>query len=149
MLFRSQVACALQLPLSQVYGVASFYHLFSRTPPAAHRCALCMGTACVVNGASRLRQALAALIAAESAAPAWGLGEAAGAAGVATAALAAGDKPGAWRLESSGCLGACGDAPVLRIDGGPALRVPLDPPESLPGRLVRLGLPLMADRAED
>ena len=49
-----QVAEELDLPLSRVYGVASFYHLFRLEPPQGHRCAVCLGSACFVLGASRL-----------------------------------------------------------------------------------------------
>jgi len=49
-----QVAEELGLPLSRVYGVASFYHLFRLEPPQGHRCAVCLGSACFVLGASRL-----------------------------------------------------------------------------------------------
>ena len=41
-----QVARELRLPLSRVYGVASFYHLFERSAPAPPRIAVCRGTAC-------------------------------------------------------------------------------------------------------
>lgn len=138
-----QVACELRLPLSQVYGVASFYHLFSRRPPPAQRCALCMGTACFVNGATRLRAVLEEAIATEPGTPPMAAGAAPADAKAPADAMAVAER-NAWRLESSGCLGACGDAPVLQIDAGPAIRMPLDPPEGLATRLARLGLPLAA-----
>ena len=40
------VAHQLKLPLSWVYGVATFYHFFSLKPLGAHNCIVCMGTAC-------------------------------------------------------------------------------------------------------
>ena len=49
-----QVARALRLPLSRVYGVASFYHLFHLEGPTEHRCAVCLGTACFVKGGADL-----------------------------------------------------------------------------------------------
>jgi bidirectional [NiFe] hydrogenase diaphorase subunit len=40
------IAHQLKLPLSRVYGVATFYHLFSLTSPSHHSCKICLGTAC-------------------------------------------------------------------------------------------------------
>lgn len=52
------VARRLRLPESRVLGTASFYHLFRFTPPAAHSCLVCTGTACHVRGAPGLLAAL-------------------------------------------------------------------------------------------
>lgn len=123
-----QVARELGLPLSQVYGVASFYHLFSRQPPAAHRLAVCRGTACFVNGAPRLQALLAARL---------GLVGVGGSGG-------AGGRAGDWDLVASGCQGSCGSQPVLRLDDGPAVAVPLEPPEACRAQLERLGVPVLA-----
>ncbi|MGO8672281.1 MAG: NAD(P)H-dependent oxidoreductase subunit E [Capsulimonadaceae bacterium] len=86
------IANALHTPASRVYGVATFYHLFSLTPPARHTCEVCMGTACYVKGSDAV---LAAAI------------EAAG-----TAA----DTGGSLTLRTSSCIGACGLAPAVVID---------------------------------
>jgi len=48
------VANALQVPLSRVYAVATFYHYFTLKPPGAHTCVICMGTACYIGGAAKL-----------------------------------------------------------------------------------------------
>lgn len=48
------VAQSLRVPLSQAYGVATFYHFFSLTPPGKHTCVICTGTACFINGAAQL-----------------------------------------------------------------------------------------------
>ncbi|WP_254943100.1 NAD(P)H-dependent oxidoreductase subunit E [Cyanobium sp. A1C-AMD] len=53
-----QLAVAMQRPLSDVMGVASFYHLFRLVPPPLHRCVVCRGTACFVRGAERLEAGL-------------------------------------------------------------------------------------------
>jgi bidirectional [NiFe] hydrogenase diaphorase subunit len=52
------VGRALKLPLSRVFGVATFYNLFSLTPKGAHTCTVCMGTACYVKGASEILSAV-------------------------------------------------------------------------------------------
>lgn len=50
------VAHALRLPLSRVYGVATFYHFFTLKPKGDHTFVLCMGTACYVKGASAIQK---------------------------------------------------------------------------------------------
>jgi bidirectional [NiFe] hydrogenase diaphorase subunit len=48
------VADSLHLPLSKVYGVATFYHFFSLKPEGKHRCVMCLGTACYIKGSPAL-----------------------------------------------------------------------------------------------
>ena len=48
------VARALKLPLSRVYGVATFYHFFSLKPKGTHTFVLCTGTACYIKGSGEL-----------------------------------------------------------------------------------------------
>ena len=56
-----RLALAMERPLSEVMGVASFYHLFRLEPPPQHRCVVCRGTACFVRGAERLEAVLAVM----------------------------------------------------------------------------------------
>ena len=90
------VARQLKLPPSRVYGVATFYHLFSFAPKGEHSCTVCLGTACFVKGAPDILGALSERY-----------------------ALAPGEtsEDGALSLSSARCLGSCGLAPVLLIDG--------------------------------
>jgi bidirectional [NiFe] hydrogenase diaphorase subunit len=120
-----QVARQLRLPLSHVQGVASFYHLFLLQQPAPHRCAVCLGTACFVRGGLQLADLLAARLAVDLDGP-WG--------------------EGGWSLQRVGCLGACGQAPVLVVDGDLVTRLPLDPAlrPLLERRLREAGLPASA-----
>jgi NADH:ubiquinone oxidoreductase subunit E len=115
-----QVARLLQLPLSRVWGVASFYHLFHLTPPTAHGCAVCLGTACFVQGGGELARELEARL------------------GV-TLDDPAGD--GGWGLHQVSCLGACGQAPVLVVDGAMLTRLPVREPARLAQRLDEAGVP--------
>jgi len=114
-----QVARALRLPLSRVRGVASFYHLFRLEPPTPHRCAVCLGTACFVKGGGELAARLERRLGLR-------LDDAAG--------------NGSWALEHVSCLGACGQAPVLVVDGQLEPRLPIDDPAALEARLDALGL---------
>ncbi len=52
------VALSLRVPLSQVYGAATFYHFFTMKPPGKHTCVVCTGTACYIKGAPGLIQAV-------------------------------------------------------------------------------------------
>lgn len=115
-----QVARALNLPLSRVLGVASFYHLFRLDPPTAHRCAVCLGTACYVKGGAELARELEARL------------------GV-TLDDPVGD--GLWGLQHVSCLGACGQAPVLVVDGVMVTRLRVEEPARLAEQLDAAGVP--------
>jgi len=93
----------LRLPLSQVFGVATFYHLFTFDPPGDHGATICTGTACFVKGADSIVQAL-----------------------VKRFEVAVGEttEDRTFTLKTARCLGSCGLAPVVVIDG--AVRGHLD-----------------------
>jgi bidirectional [NiFe] hydrogenase diaphorase subunit len=90
------VTRALDLPASKVFGVATFYHLFTFDPPGDHTCTVCMGTACYVQGAGSVVDAIGR---------AYGI-----AAGATT-------DDGRFTLSTARCLGSCGMAPVAVLDG--------------------------------
>lgn len=48
------IAHSLKLPPSRVYGVATFYHLFSLAPQGVHACTICTGIACYVKGGAKI-----------------------------------------------------------------------------------------------
>jgi bidirectional [NiFe] hydrogenase diaphorase subunit len=48
------VAQSLRLPLSKVFGVATFYHFFTLKPKGKHTCVVCLGTACYIKGAGQI-----------------------------------------------------------------------------------------------
>ena len=89
------VARQLKLPLSWVYGVATFYHFFSLKPQGEHTCTICMGTACYVKQAAEI----VALLQKE-----YGIEP-----GQTT-------DDGKLSLATARCLGSCGLAPVLVVD---------------------------------
>jgi bidirectional [NiFe] hydrogenase diaphorase subunit len=90
------VAHNLKLPPSHVYGVATFYHLFTLKPHGAHTCVVCMGTACYVKGSKRILGALE---------------------GLAGIRLGETTPEGQTSLLAARCVGACGIAPVVIYDG--------------------------------
>ncbi len=52
------ISRSLKLPLSTVYGVATFYHFFRLKPKGEHTFVLCMGTACYVKGAAGIQKSV-------------------------------------------------------------------------------------------
>ncbi len=92
---QSMVAEGLDISLSEVYGVATFYSQFSLNPKGEHRISICLGTACYVKGADKILE---------------GLEEKLG--------IKCGEctSDGVFSLDSCRCVGACGLAPVMMID---------------------------------
>jgi len=90
------VARALELPLSQVCSVATFYSSFSLEPRGRHLVTCCLGTACHVRGGQRVADEVARVL---------------------------GVKPGEttddglFTFETVRCLGACALGPVVVVDG--------------------------------
>ncbi len=84
----------LKVPLSEVYGIVSFYHFFTMVPKGKHVVQVCMGTSCYVKGGERLLAALKKDFGLEP----------------------EGMTPdGRFSLEMVRCLGCCGLSPVLAI----------------------------------
>jgi bidirectional [NiFe] hydrogenase diaphorase subunit len=90
------VASALRLPLSKVYGVATFYHFFTLKPKGEHTCVVCLGTACYIKGAPSLLAAVE---------QSYGIKP-----GETTA-------DGKMSLLTARCVGSCGLAPAVVFDG--------------------------------
>jgi len=90
------VAGSLNLPLSKVYGVATFYHHFMLKPQGKHTCVVCMGTACYIKGADQLLEKLETKFNVKT--------------GQTT-------KDGELSLLTARCLGSCGLAPAAVLDG--------------------------------
>ena len=86
----------LNVPMSQVFGVATFYHMFTFEPLGEHNCIICQGTACHVKGADRIVQALSEEfnIKTDETTP-----------------------DGLFSLTTARCLGCCGLAPVVVLNG--------------------------------
>lgn len=89
------IARQLSLPLSWVYGVATFYHFFSLKPQGEHSAIVCQGTACYVERGGEIVQTLERELGLK--------------AGQTTA-------DGKLTLSTARCLGCCGLAPVVVLD---------------------------------
>jgi NADH-quinone oxidoreductase E subunit len=82
----------LNVPMIQVYGVASFYDAFHLTPRGKHLIRVCLGTACYLRGSARVLEALEKELGIKD--------------GETTPDLT-------FSLQSVRCLGACALAPVM------------------------------------
>ncbi len=91
---QKRIAAGLNLPLSRVYGVVTFYSFFTMTPRGKYTVRVCLGTACYVRGGKALAETLEKQ---------FGIKE-----GETTA-----DR--LFTLESVHCLGACGLGPVIVV----------------------------------
>ena len=92
---QTMIAEGLNLSLSEVYGVATFYSQFSLNPKGEHQISVCMGTACYVKGSEKILEALKERLGID-------VGEC--------------TPDGVFSLDSTRCVGACGLAPVMTID---------------------------------
>ena len=90
------IAERLNIPLAEVYGVATFYSQFSLTPKGKHRISVCLGTACYVKGSDKVLEAIEKEL-----------------------RISCGEitPDGKFSIESCRCVGACGLAPVMIVDG--------------------------------
>lgn len=91
----SRVAEVIGVPIGQVHGVVTFYHLFRTTPAGLHTIRLCLGTACHVLGADRILATLEEEL------------------GISVGGTT---EDGTFSLEAVRCLGTCSLAPVMMVD---------------------------------
>jgi NADH-quinone oxidoreductase E subunit len=92
----NEISEKLNIPTSKIYGVASFYNQFRFQPKGKHTIQVCRGTACHVQNSIKILEALKKQLKVEP--------------GNTT-------KDGLFTLEVVACIGACGLAPVISIDG--------------------------------
>ena len=90
------IAEGLHIPLAEVYGVVSFYAQFSIQSKGKYNINVCMGTACYVKGAGKILEKFESLLGIK--------------AGTTT-------EDGEFGIEACRCVGACGLAPVVMVNG--------------------------------
>ncbi|MEI7945765.1 MAG: NAD(P)H-dependent oxidoreductase subunit E [bacterium] len=91
-----EVAELLDTPLAKIYGVITFYNFFKLKKPGRNNIQVCMGTACYLKGGEDIIQELQGIL---------GVG------------LNTVTPDGEFSLEAIRCLGCCGLAPVLVVNG--------------------------------
>lgn len=90
------IAEATGEPVSKVYGVVTFYSQFTTEPKGKHIISVCLGTACYVNGSQTILDLLSEM----TNCPVNGTSE-----------------DGLFSIDATRCVGACGLAPVVSVDG--------------------------------
>ncbi len=91
-----KVAELLEVPLAKIYGVITFYHFFKLEEPGKYNIQVCMGTACYLKGGQDLIDEMENIL---------GIG----------VNQVTDDK--LFSIEAVRCIGCCGLAPVMLIDG--------------------------------
>jgi len=89
------IAEGLDIPLSEVYGVVTFYTQFSLNPKGKYNIQICLGTACYVKGAGQVLDKVKENLGIE---------------------VGGCTEDGLFSLEACRCIGACGLAPVMMIN---------------------------------
>jgi NADH-quinone oxidoreductase subunit E len=91
-----KLAKMIDVPLAKIYGVITFYHFFKLEKPGRNQVQVCMGTACYLKGGGDLISELESLL---------GIG------------VNCTTEDGDFSMESVRCVGCCGLAPVLTVNG--------------------------------
>ena len=86
----------LGVPLAEIYGIVTFYTQFSLNPKGEVAIAVCLGTACYVKGSGDLFKKIEEVLGIEGGGT---------------------SSDGKYSLEATRCIGACGLAPVLTVNG--------------------------------
>lgn len=93
---QEMIAEGMGVPLEKIYGVATFYAQFALSPKGEHNISVCLGTACYVKGSGNILDKFKEKLGID-------VGEC--------------TEDGKFSLEACRCLGACGLAPVLTVNG--------------------------------
>jgi len=89
------ISAEMDIPLSEISGVISFYSFFTTVPRGEHTIRVCMGTACYVRGGKKIVEHLRERLRVE---------------------LGGTTDDGKFTFEIARCIGACGLAPTMMID---------------------------------
>jgi NADH-quinone oxidoreductase E subunit len=92
----SRIGEHLSLPGSKVYGLATFYNQFTFSPRGYYHVVLCNGSSCHLSGAEELVKEIGKLLEIKD-------GET--------------TRDGLFSLEVQSCMGACGQSPVMAVNG--------------------------------
>jgi NADH-quinone oxidoreductase subunit E len=91
-----EVSRTIGIPLAKIYGIITFYHLFKLKKPGKNQISVCMGTACYLKGGNDIITELEQLL---------------------DVGVNATSPDGLFSLELVRCVGCCGLAPVMLVNG--------------------------------
>lgn len=92
----NKIAEFFGVPVEELYGIATFYSQFNLNPSGKNKIGICLGTACYVKGSGDILKALEEKL------------------GIAAGSTTQDRK---FTLEATRCIGCCGLAPVLTVNG--------------------------------
>ncbi|MFW5820994.1 MAG: NAD(P)H-dependent oxidoreductase subunit E, partial [Bacteroidota bacterium] len=92
----NQIGKYLDLPTIKVYGLATFYNQFRFTPPGKYHICVCDGTACHLEGSGKILKEIEKILDIRDGKT---------------------SRDGLFSLEVFSCIGACGHAPVISVNG--------------------------------
>ncbi|SHK39159.1 NADH-quinone oxidoreductase subunit NuoE [Tepidibacter formicigenes] len=112
---QKEISYGLNIPLAEIYGVATFYSQFSLQPKGEYVIGVCLGTACYVKGSQDIVNEISKKLNIE--------------AGKTT-------EDGKFTLVATRCIGACGLAPVLTVNEEVYGKIKADDIDSLIGKYM-------------
>ncbi len=93
---QTMISEEMNIPLEKIYGVATFYAQFALEPKGEYQISVCLGTACYVKGSQKVLDEIEKEL------------------GIKTGQCT---PDGKFSLDACRCVGACGLAPVMMING--------------------------------
>ena len=111
---QEMVSVGLNIPMTEIYGVVTFYTQFSLEPKGKYNVAICLGTACYVKGAGKIVDEFKKVLEIN---------------------VDEVTEDGKFSIEATRCIGACGLAPVLTVGDDVYGRIPED---NIPAEVAKI-----------
>ena len=109
------IAARTGVSLEEIFGIASFYAQFKLNPDGQYAISVCLGTACYVKGSGEILGAISKKL---------------------NVAVGSTSPDGRYSVEATRCIGACGLAPVLTVNGEVYGRLKVDDVDAILAKYV-------------
>ena len=109
------IAARTGVSLEEIFGIASFYAQFKLNPDGQYAISVCLGTACYVKGSGEILDAISKKL---------------------NVAVGSTSPDGRYSVEATRCIGACGLAPVLTVNGEVYGRLKVDDVDAILAKYV-------------